>query len=101
MAMLFNTLVMITMIAAALLVAHLPLGWKQILGFRAVNIVGALPFCAIGLFVGVLVSGSSAPGFLNLIYLPMMWLAGLFIPLPNPCKGRRRCGPPTICCSFL
>src|ERR1022692_3043990 len=49
----------------------------------AINIGGALPFSAIGLFIGVLVSGSAAPGFVNLIYLPMMWLSGLFIPLPK------------------
>lgn len=83
MAMLFNTIIMGTMLAAALLVAHLPLGWKQIAGLAAINIAGALPFCAIGLFIGTLVTGSSAPGFVNLIYLPMMWLSGLFIPLPK------------------
>lgn len=83
MAMLFNALIMITMIAAALLVAHLHLGIAQIVSFAFINIVGALPFCAIGLFIGVLVTGSSSPGFVNLIYLPMMWLSGLFIPLPK------------------
>jgi len=83
MAMVFNALIMITMIAAALLVAHLHLGIAQIASFAFINIVGALPFCAIGLFIGVLVTGSSSPGFVNLIYLPMMWLSGLFIPLPK------------------
>lgn len=87
MAMLFNAIIMVTMIAAALWVAHLPLSWPQILKLSAVNILGALPFCAIGLCIGVLVSGSSAPGFVNLIYLPMMWLAGLFIPLPKSLQG--------------
>jgi ABC-2 type transport system permease protein len=33
-----------------------------------------LPFCAIGLFVGTLVSAKSAPAFVNLAYLPMMHL---------------------------
>jgi ABC-2 type transport system permease protein len=83
MAMVFNALIMITMIAAALLVAHLHLRIAQIASFAFINIVGALPFCAIGLFIGVLVTGSSSPGFVNLIYLPMMWLSGLFIPLPK------------------
>ena len=87
MAMLFNAIIMATMIAAALLAAHLPLGWKQVASLAAINVVGALPFCAIGLFIGVLVSGSSAPGFVNLIYLPMMWLSGLFIPLPKSLQG--------------
>ncbi|MGA3041359.1 MAG: ABC transporter permease [Bryobacteraceae bacterium] len=83
MAMLFNAIVMVTMIAAALWAAHLPLGPAQLASLAAINILGALPFCAIGLFVGVFVTGSAAPGFVNLVYLPMMWLSGLFIPLPK------------------
>jgi ABC-2 type transport system permease protein len=83
MAMLFNAIVMVTMIAAALWVARLPLVLPQMVSLAAIDIQGALPFCAIGLFVGVLVTGSAAPGFVNLIYLPMMWLSGLFIPLPK------------------
>jgi len=83
MAMLFNGIIMVTMIAAALWVAHLPLGLRQVVSLAAINVAGALPFCAIGLFIGVLVTGSAAPGFVNLIYLPMMWLSGLFIPLPK------------------
>ena len=83
MAMLFNAIIMATMIAAALWAARLPLGLPQILNLALINIVAALPFCAIGLFIGTLVSGSAAPGFVNLIYLPMMWLSGLFMPLPK------------------
>ncbi len=87
MAMLFNTIIMATMIGAALFAAHLPLGFPQMAALALVNIVGALPFCAIGLFIGVWVSGAAAPGFVNLVYLPMMWLSGLFIPLPKSLQG--------------
>jgi len=87
MAILFNTIVMLTMIAAALGVARLPLGAMQMASLALINIAGALPFCAIGLFIGVWVSGAAAPGFVNLVYLPMMWLSGLFIPLPKSLQG--------------
>jgi len=87
MALMFNTIIMITMIAAALFVARLHLSFGQLLPFALVNIVGALPFCALGLFVGVWVSGSAAPGIVNVVYLPMMWLSGLFIPLPKSLQG--------------
>lgn len=83
MAMSFNAIIMVTMIAAALWAAHLPLRFVQIASVSAIDILAALPFCATGLFIGVLVSGSAAPGFVNLIYLPMMWLSGLFMPLPK------------------
>ena len=38
-------------------------------------------FCAIGLFVGSIASGSAAPAIANLIYLPMSFLSGLWMPL--------------------
>jgi ABC-2 type transport system permease protein len=40
-----------------------------------------LPFCALGLFVGTLLKGQGAPGLLNMIYLPMSFLSGLWFPL--------------------
>jgi ABC-2 type transport system permease protein len=83
MAMLFNAIIMVTMIAAAIWAAHLRLDFVQIASLSLINILAALPFCAIGLFIGTLVTGSAAPGFVNLIYLPMMWLSGLFMPLPK------------------
>jgi ABC-2 type transport system permease protein len=49
----------------------------------AVMIIGVLPFCALGVFIGAYFSGSVAPAIANLIYLPMLWLGGLFIPLPK------------------
>jgi ABC-2 type transport system permease protein len=46
-----------------------------------VDVLGVLPFCAIGLFIGSLVSGQGAPAVANLIYLPMSFLSGLWMPL--------------------
>ena len=46
-------------------------------------IVGAVPFCAIGLFIGAFASSGAAPAFGNLAYLPGIWLSGIFIPLPE------------------
>ncbi len=36
-----------------------------------------------GLMIGSLVSGSAAPGYANLIYLPGCYLSGMFFPLPK------------------
>jgi ABC-2 type transport system permease protein len=46
-----------------------------------VLIVGALPFSAMGLAFGYLVGPNSAPAVLNLVYLPMAFASGLWIPL--------------------
>ncbi|WP_369941111.1 ABC transporter permease [Xanthomonas medicagonis] len=46
-----------------------------------VDVLGTLPFCAIGLYIGSRVGGSGAPALVNLVYLPMAFLSGLWIPL--------------------
>jgi ABC-2 type transport system permease protein len=83
MTMLFALIVMATMIPAALLLGHLPLTFAQCARVTAVNILGSLPFCAIGLFIGTRASGKASIAFVNLIYVPMMHISGLFYPLPK------------------
>src|SRR3546814_6288154 len=48
---------------------------------RAINVASVWPCCAIGLFIGTLVGGQGAPALLNLLYLPMAFLSGLWLPL--------------------
>jgi ABC-2 type transport system permease protein len=83
MTMLFAFIVMATMIPAALLLGHLPLTFAECANVTAINILGSLPFCAIGLFIGTRASGKAAIAFVNLIYVPMMHVSGLFYPLPK------------------
>ena len=47
----------------------------------AVTVLGALPFCAIGLLLGSIASANAAPGWVNLLFLPMAFLSGLWLPL--------------------
>lgn len=82
MSMLFVAVIMATMFLAGL-AGHMKFSAAQMLSSSVVNIVGALPFCAIGLFIGTLASGKSAPAFVNLVYLPMIYLSGFLIPLPK------------------
>jgi ABC-2 type transport system permease protein len=41
---------------------------------------GALPFCLMGLALGLWLSPNAAPAVLNLVYLPLGFLSGLWIP---------------------
>ena len=43
--------------------------------------LSALPFCALGLVIGILVNGQAAPAIVNFIYLPMAFLSGLWLPI--------------------
>jgi ABC-2 type transport system permease protein len=46
----------------------------------ATLIFGALPFCALGLGLAYVVGPNSAPPIVNLLYLPMSFLSGLWMP---------------------
>jgi ABC-2 type transport system permease protein len=83
MAMLFCVIVTATMIAAALTLGHLPLTVGQCLSIAGINILGSLPFCALGLFIGTRTTGKAAPAIGNLIYLAMIYLSGIMFPLPK------------------
>lgn len=69
--------------AVALAAGSVTLSGLQILTICAVMVVGSIPFCAIGLLIGSLASSSAMPAYGNLAFLPMIYLSGLFIPLPD------------------
>ncbi|CAB0150764.1 hypothetical protein PSI9734_01205 [Pseudidiomarina piscicola] len=46
-----------------------------------VLLIGTLPFALIGLLLGLCLSDKAAPAMVNLIYLPMAFLSGLWVPL--------------------
>jgi ABC-2 type transport system permease protein len=86
MAVVFATIIMGSMSIAAPLLGHVKLSAGQLLGVAVVNILGALPFCAIGLSVGVRATGQSAGAIVNLLYVPMFLVADLWFPLPPASK---------------
>jgi ABC-2 type transport system permease protein len=70
-------------LVVALATGKLSLGAGQVAGFSAALMVGTIPFCAMGLMIGSLVSGTAAPAYANLAYLPGCYLSGMFFPLPK------------------
>jgi ABC-2 type transport system permease protein len=44
-------------------------------------LLGVFPFCAMGLAVGYLLGPNSAPTVLNILYLPLAFASGLWIPI--------------------
>lgn len=81
MAMLFAALVFALLAVIAVSVAGVRLPASAWALLFVVEVLGVLPFCAIGLFIGSLLSGQAAPAVINLIYLPMSFLSGLWVPL--------------------
>lgn len=44
-------------------------------------VLGAVPFCALGLAIGFFAGPNSAPAVVNMIYLPLSFLSGLWVPI--------------------
>lgn len=82
MAMAAAAVVVLLLLALAVFVGHVSLTMPQVSGLLATGVLGVLPFCALGMWVGTLAKGQGAPGLLQLVYLPMAFLSGLWFPLP-------------------
>ena len=93
MTVVFSGMVMATLIVVAATMGHTGLSIGQLLSIGLIDIAGSLPFAAIGLFIGTIASSKSAPAFINLAYLPMMHLGGLFYPLPRKAQIIERFSP--------
>jgi ABC-2 type transport system permease protein len=81
MAVLVAAVVSLLLIAMSIVLAHAGLHPAQMLALFAVGTLGVIPFAALGMLVGSLVRGQGGPGLINLIYLPMAFLSGLWFPL--------------------
>jgi ABC-2 type transport system permease protein len=81
MAMLFAAMLSPLLVLLAAGLAGVSLALSQWLTLITINILGVLPFAAIGLWLGTLFRGSSAVAVINLVYLPMAFLSGLWLPL--------------------
>ena len=80
-ALLFALVVTILLMLTACIVAKVILTPIQYATLLLTDVIGVLPFCAIGLLIGALAPASGAPAIANLIFLPMSFLSGLCIPI--------------------
>lgn len=83
MSMAFSALAAGSVAIAALAAGKVIIGWGQLLTLYSVMVAGSLPFCAIGFLIGAYSSSGASPAIANLVYLPGIWLSGMFIPLPE------------------
>lgn len=80
-AMVFAAVVTIALMLMATIVGKVVLELVQWVNLFILAVLGVVPFCGLGLMVGTLVKGQAAPAILNLIYVPMSFLAGIWVPL--------------------
>jgi ABC-2 type transport system permease protein len=81
MSLLFAAIITALLIALGTMfggVRQAPSAWLRLAGTL---IGGALPFCALGLAIGYFVGPNGAAPLVNLVYLPMGFASGLWIPI--------------------
>jgi ABC-2 type transport system permease protein len=93
MAMMAAAAVILLLLAMGFGLAHVALTARQAGLLLLVGVLGVLPFCALGMLVGTLIKGQGAPGMLNLVYLPMSFLSGLWVPMNALPKALQQIAP--------
>ena len=81
MSMAFALVVVGLLTASAVGLGGVRIGVGQWALLAAALVAGTLPFCALGLLIGTLAKGQAAVAVVNLVYLPMALLSGLWLPL--------------------
>lgn len=81
-----NAMVFATAISLLLLAVSVAFGGVRmapLMAFKLVSILvlGSIPFSAMGLAIGYFAKPNSAPAIVNLVYLPMSFCSGLWIPI--------------------
>ena len=68
-------------------------GPLEYLGICGMSILGGVPFACMGLLLAMLLPANSAPGIVNLIYLPMSYCSGLWMPISLLPKWMQHAAP--------
>ena len=79
--LLFSLIIIILLFSIGAFFGGVRLYHSQWLLLMVILLLGSLPFCAIGMTLGLYLKASSAPATVNLIYLPMGFLSGLWLPI--------------------
>jgi ABC-2 type transport system permease protein len=77
----FGVIIVCILCLLGVTAGHVQLSLADFLRMVGLTIVGCIPFACMGLALGLIVPFNSAPGVTNLLYLPMSFLGGLWVPL--------------------
>ncbi len=81
MAVLFSLIIVSLLSGIGVVAAGVHLTFGEYGRLLATAFLGSLPFAAMGLLFAMLLPPNSAPGIVNMFYLPMSYASGLWIPI--------------------
>lgn len=77
----FSAIIIVLLFSVAAILGGVTLYMWQWFSMVSILLVGTLPFCLLGLTFGLILSSNAAPAVINLVYLPMAFLSGLWMPI--------------------
>ena len=80
-AMFFGILIVSLLAVMGITLGHVSLSATEYARMIGLTVVGVIPFACMGMALALLVPFNSAPGFANMIYLPMSFCGGLWVPI--------------------
>jgi len=78
--MIFSTIIVLALFILGIAFGGVRMPVSTFLWLLGTLVLGSLPFSAMGLALGYFTGPNSAPGMINLIYLPMSFCSGLWVP---------------------
>ncbi len=77
----FALIVMIALIGLGYSLGGVNVSPGQMAGLAGVLLLGSIPFTALGLLIGLIMPPTAGPSLINLIYLPLSFASGFFMPI--------------------
>jgi ABC-2 type transport system permease protein len=80
-AIVFGLIIVTALTVLAVTMGGVSLTAAELAKMFGISIVGSISFASMGFLLALLVPANAAPGIVNLIYLPMSFMSGLWMPI--------------------
>lgn len=77
----FGLIIVSILTILGITIAHVSLTLPEYARMMALTLVGTIPFACLGMVIALLVPFNATPGVINMIYLPMSFCGGLWLPI--------------------
>src|SRR3954453_12689541 len=78
--MIFSTIIVLALFLLGFAAGGVRMPLREFAGLLGTLVIGSLPFSTMGLALGYFTGPNSAPATINLLYLPMSFCSGLWVP---------------------
>jgi ABC-2 type transport system permease protein len=77
----FGLIIVSLLTVLGITIAHVSITLSEYARMMTLTLVGTIPFACLGMVIALLVPFNATPGVINMIYLPMSFCGGLWLPI--------------------